>query len=488
MSICALTHAQPQEGRSVFRRFSINYVLLSISLDLLLTALALHLAVLIRPTLPPLPFLVQVTDPVYLTIQPIHYLIVSVLWVFVFLLSSVYDPKRNYRVVDEFQTVTLSIGFAALLYAGLLYLGFRDFSRWLLVTFIIIDWLLLIGWRTAVRLSWRWHGNAREHRRAIIVGAGQIGQNVSGMLHTHASTGLEFVGYVDDTQAETDVAGLPVLGRVADVRQIVETYDIDDVIVAMPQQAYREMGKLVWVLQDMPVQVRVVPDYFSLALYRATAEDYAGVPMINLRDPALNQFQRLVKRSVDIAVSLFILTICSPILLLVALAIKLDSDGPIVFIQKRVGENGRIFGMYKFRSMVPDADKLLHTVSTVDENGNRIFKFKNDPRVTRIGRWLRRTSLDELPQFFNVLRGDMSLVGPRPELPWLVQEYEPWQLKRFAVPQGITGWWQVNGRSDKPMHLNTEDDIYYVQNYSLWMDIYILLKTPWVVLRGKGAY
>jgi exopolysaccharide biosynthesis polyprenyl glycosylphosphotransferase len=477
----------------MLRRFSINYVLLSIALDVLLTAVALHTAVFLRPNLPHLPYLIPVPDPNYLQIQPIHYLLVTLIWVSTFLLTSVYDPQRNYRIVDELQTLTLSLGFATLIYAGILYLGFRDFSRWLLVIFVIIDWFLLVGWRTIIRLIWRWQGQRLPHRRALIIGTGGTGQKVAAMLQEHPHTPLEFVGYVDtDTATETQatkMAGVPILGQLAEVRHIVQTYNIDDVIIAMPHQAYRELGQLVWQLQDLPVHVRIVPDYFSLALYRATAAEYAGVPMINLRDPALNQFQRLTKRLLDIVLSGMMLLLASPLILLVAFAIKLDTpDGSVLFVQQRVGENGRVFGMYKFRSMVPNADQLLHTVSKVDGQGKRIFKFKNDPRITRIGRLIRRTSLDELPQLFNVLKGDMSLVGPRPELPWLVQDYEPWQLTRFAVPQGITGWWQVNGRSDKPMHLNTEDDIYYVQNYSLWMDVYILLKTPWVVLRGKGAY
>jgi lipopolysaccharide/colanic/teichoic acid biosynthesis glycosyltransferase len=144
--------------------------------------------------------------------------------------------------------------------------------------------------------------------------------------------------------------------------------------------------------------------------------------------------------------------------------------------------------MYKFRSMYEGSEARLKDVIHYDEDGNLIHKIPNDPRVTRVGRFLRRNSLDELPQFLNVLKGDMSLVGPRPELPILVEKYQPWQRARFAVPQGITGWWQVNGRSDKPMHLNTDDDLYYIQNYSLLLDLQIVFKTALVVLRGKGAY
>jgi exopolysaccharide biosynthesis polyprenyl glycosylphosphotransferase len=210
--------------------------------------------------------------------------------------------------------------------------------------------------------------------------------------------------------------------------------------------------------------------------------------MINLRDPALNQVQRFIKRIFDILVSgAMILITLIPILIIAAL-IRLDSEGPVFLRQERIGENGRLFKMFKFRTMIPNAAAMQASINKTTEDGKVLFKSPDDPRITRIGAVLRRTSLDELPQLFNVFLGDMSLVGPRPELPWVVEMYEPWQHKRFAVPQGITGWWQVNGRSNKPMHLNTEDDIYYVQNYSIWMDLYILLKTPWVVLRGKGAF
>jgi lipopolysaccharide/colanic/teichoic acid biosynthesis glycosyltransferase len=144
--------------------------------------------------------------------------------------------------------------------------------------------------------------------------------------------------------------------------------------------------------------------------------------------------------------------------------------------------------MYKFRTMVKDAEKMQPMVQRLDADGNPVYKHPDDPRITRVGRVLRRLSIDEFPQLFNVLRGTMSLVGPRPEMPYLVEKYQSWQRKRFAVPQGATGWWQIHGRSDKPMHLHTEDDLYYVQNYSIWLDIKILVRTVWIVLRGKGAY
>lgn len=240
-------------------------------------------------------------------------------------------------------------------------------------------------------------------------------------------------------------------------------------------------------LQDLPVHIWIVPDEIALALHRARAEEFGGVLMFDLRAPALNDYQRMAKRAFDIVMSLLAMPVALPLMGLVALIVRLDSPGPILYRSRRIGENGCIFTMYKFRTMVEGADRMPD-VFTPDETGVVLHKKEDDPRVTRAGRILRKLSLDELPQLFNVLKGDMSLVGPRPELPELVQRYNPWQRERFAVPQGMTGWWQVNGRSDKPLHLNTDEDLYYVRNYSIWLDLKILVKTIWVVLRGKGAY
>jgi exopolysaccharide biosynthesis polyprenyl glycosylphosphotransferase len=202
----------------------------------------------------------------------------------------------------------------------------------------------------------------------------------------------------------------------------------------------------------------------------------------------LSPTQRLIKRLLDLVIGLFLLGCSLPLMFIVALVIKFDSPGPVLFRQKRLGENGHLFGMFKFRSMVVSAEEMQNDLNYRDDEGNLLFKFHNDPRVTRVGRFIRRTSLDELPQLFNVLKGDMSLVGPRPELPWLLPEYHPSQLGRFAVPQGLTGWWQIHGRADKSISLKVEDDLYYITHYSLWLDLTILLKTPWAVLQGKGAY
>ncbi|GAB4161313.1 MAG: sugar transferase [Candidatus Promineifilaceae bacterium] len=468
------------------KRFSVNFAILSVFLDAGFTLLALIIAVEVRPDLPAIPFL-QPTSP-EIQLPLLLYVAVPLLWFVVFLLASLYDPRRIYRLVDEMQALVLGTGFASLCFAGLLYLSFdfRGISRWLFLIFVLLDFVLLAAWRLIARLLFRLSDARPPAQRVLIVGAGEEGQQVARMIERYDWMGLNLVGFLDDPAQGS--SHLPILGGIDDIKEVIQTHQVQDVIMALPQGKYHQVNRLVVTLHDLPVNVRMVPDYFTLSLYRGQAENFGGLPMINLRDPALNDVQRLVKRLLDLSLATMSLILAWPLLGLIALAIKLDSRGPIIFRQQRVGENGQLFTMYKFRSMIVGAEKLQQQVNEVNGAGQIIHKKADDPRITRVGAILRRTSLDELPQLFNVLKGEMSMVGPRPELPWLAAQYEPWQRKRFSVPQGITGWWQVNGRSDKPMHLHTEDDLYYVQNYSLWMDIYILLKTLWVVLRGKGAY
>jgi exopolysaccharide biosynthesis polyprenyl glycosylphosphotransferase len=469
----------------MFRRFSANFAVLSIFLDALVVDLALLIAALMRVPLSTLPF-VREMSKVDLPWQ--LYLIFPALWVGVMMLFSVYDGRKNLKVVDEFTSIGLAFLLTLVSMAGVLYLSFRDVSRFLFLFFAFTAFICVIGWRTVSRVLFRFNWlRPSERRRVLVLGYNQTSVQLEKEILRQPYTGLALVGFLDDDPAV--LAENPyILGRLDKVRNIVTQMHVDDVVVALPMAKQERLIGVVSVLHDLPVKVWVIPDYFSLALHKAQVEEFGGIPMLDLRAPALSEYQRMVKRGFDLVVTILGMPFVLPLLSACALAIRLDSPGPIFYRAKRVGENGKLFDMIKFRTMVENADQLRNQVEKVDQNGNVIFKSADDPRITRVGKFLRKTSLDEFPQLINVLKGEMSLVGPRPEQPYLVEQYQLWQRKRFAVPQGLTGWWQINGRSDRPMHLHTEDDLYYVQHYSIWLDLEILFKTVWVVLRGKGAY
>ncbi|MBM3190410.1 MAG: sugar transferase, partial [Chloroflexi bacterium] len=235
--------------------------------------------------------------------------------------------------------------------------------------------------------------------------------------------------------------------------------------------------------------IKVVPDYSQMVLYRASLERFGELVLIGLKEPVIGPIDRGIKRAFDVVVSLACLILLSPLLLLIALLVKLTSRGPILYRSPRVGEGESLFHMLKFRTMYEGADQREAELISETADGKLIFdKRESDPRITPLGRFLRRYSLDELPQLYNVLIGEMSLVGPRPELPSLVERYEPWQRKRFGVPQGITGWWQISGRSSKAKYLHVEDDLYYIRNYSLLLDLRVLWHTLGAVIKGEGAF
>lgn len=470
----------------MFRRFSANFAVLSIFLDAVLAALALFAAARLRG---PLEGLLAFLKPIpggQIIPLPIYFLF-PLVWVSVLMLFSVYDGRKNLRVVDEMASLTLGAFLAGVAMAGVLYFSYRDLSRFLYLFACALAYLSMAGWRGLARLVFRRQGLHVQSRRTLILGAGVVGRRIAEQIRAQPWLGLELAGFLDDDW-QKQAGQADIFGSLQVARQVVRDRRIDDVIVALPLSAYQRLTAIVTELHDLPVRVWVIPDYFSLTLHRSQVEEFAGIPMLDLRAPTLSEYQRMLKRGFDLVVCILTLPLLLPVLGIIALAVKLDSRGPVLYNAARVGENGRLFAMHKFRTMVQNADRMLNLVARVDENGQTVYKTRDDPRITRVGRLLRRTSLDELPQLFNVLKGEMSLVGPRPELPDLVERYAPWQRTRFTVPQGMTGWWQINGRSDKPMHLHTEEDLYYVQHYSIWLDLQILFKTVWVVLRGKGAY
>ena len=472
----------------MIRRFSLNFAIFSMLMDFLLIAALLWMMAYFRPRLDQwldVAFIANIRRPVNLPLS--LYLIFPAIWVLIMLFFSVYDGRKNLRVTDEFTSMTLSALLAGISLAGILYLSYREVSRFLFVSFVLLTYLALLGWRLPARGLYRWRNRKLGRvRRVLIIGAGVVGRDVEEELGKHTEQ-MRIIGFLDDDPLKSQQAA-NVLGGLDEARQIIQQEKVDEVILALPLRAHERMNQLIWALFDLPVRVWIVPDYFQWALHHAGVEEFGGIPMLDVRAPALTENQRMVKRSIDLIATLLIMIPALPLMGIIALAIWLDDGAPVLFRQKRVGENGRLFTVYKFRTMVKNAEQMQSQVERRDDQGNILHKHPEDPRVTRVGRFLRRLSLDELPQFFNVLRGTMSLVGPRPELPYLVEKYQSWQRKRFAVPQGITGWWQIHGRSDKPMHLHTEDDLYYIQNYSIWLDFQILIKTFWIVVRGKGAY
>ena len=471
----------------MFKRFSTSYMVFLFMMDLILTECALYVASVLRFHLP-----YGDRIPWEMARVPLQvYGLVAVIWALVFMVLSLYNPNRVFRAVDEFPLVILAVTLAALTLAGILYLTYRDVPRYLFVYFFLADLVFLTSYRAVLRAFFRLRrSHHRGMTRVLIIGADSLGREVAQALEEYRYMGLETVGFLaEDSEKQGGMLeDLPVLGTLDQACDVVEEYNIEEVVIALKHHDRGRLANLVAELQKYPVRVKVVPDFFDLAFPRARVGVFAGIPMIGLREPAIDGFQRFVKRLFDLIGTTVLLLLIWPWLLLIAALIKLDSPGPVIFQQRRAGENGRLFWMYKFRSMVTDAAERQDEVIRLTEDGEILHKVRNDPRVTRVGRWLRRISLDELPQLFNILRGEMSLVGPRPEMPWLVERYELWQRKRFSVPPGMTSWWGVSGRSDKPMHLHTEDDLYYIQNYSLLLDLQILWKTIGVVLRGKGAF
>ena len=457
------------------------------AVDFFCVQIALWFAITIRPTLNAFSFVRDIPESVN---PPIAlFVIAPTIWVAIFSVFAIYDGRRNWRIVDEYAILTVATFIAAISIAGILYLSYRDLSRALFLVFVTLAYILFLIWRGTARIIFRHYSYWPDtDRRVLVVGTGGLGQRVHNQISESKICNLKFAGFLTIDPPENDNEKLETLGTISDIRAIVNKNKITDVVMAMPHSKYQTMDKAINLIAEEPVKIWVALGFFDQALYRAGLEDFAGVPMVDLRAPALSDYQRMLKRAFDIIIGSLILIMALPAMGIIAILIMVDGGGPILFRQKRVGENGRLFEMLKFRTMIQDAEQFRNTIEHIDQDGNLIHKARNDPRVTTSGRYLRRFSLDELPQLFNVLQGTMSLVGPRPELPHLVEKYQSWQRKRFAVPPGITGWWQINGRSERIMHLHTEDDLYYINHYSIGLDLLILTRTLWAVILGKGAY
>ena len=326
--------------------------------------------------------------------------------------------------------------------------------------------------------------------RVIIVGAGEVGRTVMRTTVARPELGHQIVGFVDDNpeKGQTDIGRFKALGSTNNLARLIEEESVDEVIITLPWMYHRKIMGIVRECARWQVSARIVPDLFQMSLSKVDVDDLGGVPLIGVREVGFGRGALLIRRGIDIVGAIAGLVLGAPLLALIALAIRLDSPGPILFRQTRVGAGGKLFQICKFRSMHEGAEAELERLRDLNEADGPIFKIQGDPRLTRVGRFLRHTSLDELPQLWNVLRGEMGLVGPRPPLPAEVSHYMEWHKKRLEVRPGLTGLWQVSGRSLLSFDEMVLLDIYYIENWSLWLDFKILLRTIPQVLFGDGAY
>jgi exopolysaccharide biosynthesis polyprenyl glycosylphosphotransferase len=377
-------------------------------------------------------------------------------------------------LTDSFRAVTL----ATLLIAAVSFLSHTDYSRGMLVLFWVGGLVYVSAGRTIL-------SNHREgalalgpaRARTLIVGCGELGRLALRRTREHPEFGHSVVGFVSTNADVGPLDGVPVVGKLADLPALLESLAVDEVIVAQPDLGPGDLLDVVSDCQHLPTEFHVIAGPFAVITGQAQISGLTDLPTIALRQVRFGWWQEVLKRIADVVVASVLLVLLSPLMLVVSLLVRRQTGDSPIFRQGRVGRGGRTFTLHKFRSMRSDAEPYAEA-PTAD----------GDPRITLIGRWLRRYSLDELPQLWNVLKGDMSLVGPRPEMPFLVDQYERWQRRRLDVRPGLTGLWQILGRKELPLRENIEYDFYYITNRSLLLDLVILLKTIGVVLRGRGAY
>ncbi|MEI4768832.1 undecaprenyl-phosphate glucose phosphotransferase [Psychrobacillus sp. FJAT-51614] len=415
-------------------------------------------------------------------------LVYSIIYILIAFVIGLYVPKRKAKFAIEIAKIFQAHLFSLFVLLSILFTVKNiDISRLFLVIYFILGVLSAVIYRYIVKQSLRSLRSKGFNRQfVLILGAGSIGKRYMRNLMKHPEYGLEVIGFLDDYRTEycsDDYFQKQILGKLNTLDKILNERVVDEVVVALPLTAFTKYQQIIMICEKAGVRVSIVPDFYDILPASPHFEKFGDLPIINVRDVPLDEFvNRILKRAFDIAFSLLAIILTSPLLLMIAIGVKLTSPGPILFKQERVGLNRRTFNMYKFRSMNYMPELVSNTEWTVE----------NDPRRTKFGTFLRKTSLDELPQFFNVLKGDMSVVGPRPERPYFVEQFKeevPKYMIKHQVSPGITGWAQVCGlRGDTSIENRIEHDIYYIENWTLLFDVKIILKTIVNGFMNKNAY
>jgi exopolysaccharide biosynthesis polyprenyl glycosylphosphotransferase len=403
------------------------------------------------------------------------------------------DPqKADATTVDEFSSIFHFVTVVVWLFFALSWItGLTNPSQVKLASFWLLAITLITGFRVAARAIAR--RQPAYIQNAIVVGAGDVGQLIARKLLRHDEYGINAVGFVDAAPKERqdDLDDLTVLGEPQDLQKLIQEFDVERVVIAFSNESHSETLDLIRSLKDLDVQIDIVPRLFEIVGPQLNISSIEGIPLVSIPPLRLSRSSRFLKRAVDIVVAGVGMIFVAPFFALVAIAIKLDSAGPVLFMQTRVGFHDRVFRIYKFRTMVVSADAQKAALSHLNKHANgdgRMFKAPADPRVTRVGRLLRRYSLDELPQLLNVLKGEMSLVGPRPLVLNEDEFVSTWARRRMALRPGMTGLWQVLGRTDIPFSEMVKLDYVYVTNWTIAGDLKILARTIPAVVRSQDAY
>ncbi|MGG1514073.1 undecaprenyl-phosphate glucose phosphotransferase [Paenibacillus oryzisoli] len=421
-----------------------------------------------------------------------HYVMWSVAYALIAVaisyLVNFYTPKRRKRFSFEIlKIVQVHVLSLLMLLSVLFILKEVDVSRSYLLLFLVNNILFISFYRYMIKVSLkRVRRKGYNKQFILILGAGSLGRQFYTRLKQHPELGYEVVGFLDDFQEKHDVAYQnykPIIGKIDDLETILNEIIVDEVIIALPLDAHRKFGSIINTCEKIGVKTLIIPDFFDFLPSRPYFDNFADMPLINVRDIPLDELRnRLFKRAFDIAFALVAIVLTMPVMLATVIAIKFSSPGPIIFKQERVGLNRRTFMMYKFRSMKVLPESASNTEWTVE----------NDPRRTKVGTFLRKTSLDELPQFFNVLFGHMSVVGPRPERPYFVEQFKeeiPKYMVKHHIRPGITGWAQSNGlRGDTSIEERIQHDIFYIENWTFLFDIKIIWRTVINGFINKNAY
>lgn len=410
----------------------------------------------------------------------------------IFALSGIYPYRKRRGLFEEVYDIAVAatMGVILLIIASLIFRPLL-YSR-LIFLYTAFGITLLLGVSRLIILQARLHLRRYDIgvERMLLVGAGDVGRMVMRNVVARPSLGYSVVGFLDDspTKSYTDIGPFRALGPVENFDQVLRTQQIDSIIVCLPWQSHRRIQRLLRSCELNNVLAHVVPDFFQLTRDQIEIEDLNGVPLISRRKVSLQGWNLAVKRVLDLIFTFLMGLIMSPLILAVSAAIWLETRGSILYTQTRIGKDGKPFEIYKFRSMVEGAHAMRHELEDYNESSGPLFKLREDPRCTRVGRFIRRFSLDEFPQMINVVRGEMSWVGPRPNLPEEVGQYDEWHKKRLSVNSGMTGLWQVSGRSDLTFDEMVLLDIYYTENWSIFMDLGIMLRSLPAMMRGSGAY